>query len=283
MIMIRIFQIAFLTSLSLLLTGCRSPAEEAIWERIKITDLVPSDGVEQVNGQRLKTINFNVYIFEIPSDNIGTLEEIWPMVYAQPLQFNNFEAFSANSFLAGFGQIPMWRRISDLLRSADGIQVGTVSLLLPDGRSNDVAVAVLDKEQAIFYFSEKRSMNKAKFEPGQFGLRIQAEKIAGSRGVCSVSVLPVFSLLKRSSLPLLSRREKAGEILFTATGFSLKMSPGDFVLVGPEKYNNSLTTLGGLFFSKPEGSLFFNELERKLPEHKPALRLFLLVCTGINY
>jgi hypothetical protein len=282
MLMIRIFQIALLTSLALLPTGCRSPAEEPIWECVKITDLASSNGVKQVNGQRLKTINFNVYIYEIPSDNIGTLEEIWPMVYAQPLQFNNFESFSANSFLAGFGQIPMWSRISDLLRSANGIQVGRVSLLLPDGRSNDVAVAVLDKEQAIFYFSEKRSMNKAKFEPGQFSLRIQADKIAGSRGVCSVSVLPVFSSLKRSSLPLMSSREKANDILFTATGFSLKMSPGDFVLVGPEKYNNSLTTLGGLFFSKPAGSLFFNELERKLPEHKPALRLFLLVCTGIN-
>lgn len=281
--MIRTFEIAFLSSLALVLTGCRSPAEEPIWESVKITDLASSNGVEQVNGQRLKTINFNVYIFEIPSDNIGTLQEIWPMVYSEPLQFNNFEAFSGNSFLAGFGQIPMWGRVADLLRSADAIQVGTVSLLLPDGQSNDVAVAVLKKEQAIFYFSEKRSMNKAKFEPGKFGLRIQAEKISGSRGVCAVSILPVFSPLKQSSLPLFSRREKPDDILFTATGFSLKMSPGDFVLVGPDKYNDSLTTLGGLFFSKPEGSLFFSELERKMPEQKPALRLFLLVCTGINY
>lgn len=282
MLMIRIFQIVFFVSLVFALTGCKSPAEKPIWERVKITDLVSSDVNEQVEGQRLKTINFNVHIYEIPSDNIGTLEEIWPMVYSEPLQFNNFEAFSGNSFRAGFGQIPMWSRIADLLRSADGIQVGRVSLLLPNGRSNDIAVAVLNKEQAIFYFSEKRSMNKAKFEPGQFVLRIRALKIAGSRGVCSVSVLPVFSPLRRGFLAPLSRHEKPEDILFTATGFSLKMSPGDFVLVGPEKYNNSLTTLGGLFFSKPEGSLFFSELERKPPEHKPALRLFLLVCTGVN-
>ena len=282
MLMIRILQIAFLTIMALLPTGCRRTVEEPIWERVKITDLVPSDVNEQIEGQRLKTINFNVHIYEIPSDNIGTLEEIWPMVYSEPLQFNNFEAFSGNSFRAGFGQIPMWSRIADLLRSADGIQVGRVSLLLPDGRFNDIAVAVLNKEQAIFYFSEKRSMNKAKFEPGQFGLRIGAEKITGSRGACFVSILPVFSPLRRGLLPPLSRHEKPEDILFTATGFSMKMSPGDFVLVGPEKYNDSLTTLGGLFFSKPEGSLFFSELERKMPEHKPALRLFLLVCTGVN-
>ncbi len=282
MLMIRIFQIAIITGLALALTGCRRQAEEPIWERVKITDLVSSDGNEQVNGQQLKTINFNVHIYEIPSDNIGTLEEIWPMVYSEPLQFNNFEAFSGNSFVAGFGQIPMWRRIADLLRSADGMQVGRVSLLLPDGRFNDISVAVLKKEKAIFYFSEKRSMNKAKFEPGQFGLRIRAEKIAGSRDACAVSVLPIYSPLRQGFLPPLSRHEKQEDILFTATGFSLKMSPGDFVLVGPEKYNDSLTTLGGLFFSKPEGSLFFSVLEHKMPEYKPALRLFLLVCTGVN-
>jgi hypothetical protein len=280
--MIRMFQIAILTALAFVLTGCRSQAEEPIWEQVKITDLVSSDGSEQVNGQQLKTINFNVYIYEIPSDNIGTLEEIWPMIYSEPLKFNNFEAFSGNSFVAGFGQIPMWRRIADLLRSADGMQVGRVSLLLHDGRFNNISVAVLKKEKAIFYFSEKRSMNKAKFEPGQFGLRILADKIAGSRDACAVSVLPIYSPLRRGFLPPLSRRENQEDILFAATSFSLEMSPGDFVLVGPEKYNDSLTTLGGLFFSKPEGSLFFSEFERKMPEHKPALRLFLLVCTGIN-
>jgi hypothetical protein len=60
------------------------------------------------------------------------------------------------------------------------------------------------------------------------------------------------------------------------------MSPGDFVFLGPEKYIEDQTTLGGLFFNKPEGSLFFGATEHKGPEQKPAVRVFLLVCTGIN-
>jgi hypothetical protein len=281
--MIRVFQIAFLASLALWLAGCNSTEEKPIWEQVKITDLEPSDNNKQLTSQLIKTINFNVYIFEIPAEDIGTLDDIWPMVYTQPLRFNNFEVFGANSFMAGFGQIPMWGNIVNLLRSANGIQTGTVSLLLPDGQSNDVAVSVLGKEQTVFYTSKNRSNERLKPGPGQLGLRIQAEKIPGSRGVCKVSVLPVFSPLKRTSIPLLSGREKSGEFLFTSVGFILKMSPGDFVLVGPEKYDSGHTTLGSLFFSKPEGSLFLNELERKSPEHKPSVRLFLLVCTGINY
>ncbi len=282
--MIRIFQIAVLSSLAFWLTGCNgSKQSEPIWEQVKITDLAPSPSGKQPGAQLLKTINFNVYIFEIPAENISTLDNVWPMLHTRPLRFNDYDAFGANSFLAGFGQIPMWNRVAELLRSANGIQAGTISLLLPDNRAQTIAVAGLGKEQTVFYTSNNGSMEGATLGPGQLGLRIKAEKIPGSRGVCKMSAVPVFSPPRRSSIPLLSALEKSGEFLFRPAGFSLKMSPGDFVLLGPEKYDSGQITLGSLFFSKPEGSLFFSELERKGPERKPSVRLFLLVCTGINY
>ena len=282
--MIRVFQIAVLSGLAFWLAGCNgSEKEKPIWEQVKITDLAPFDNSKQPGARLLKTINFNVYVFEIPAENISTLDDVWPMLYAQPLRFNDYDAFGANSFLAGFGQIPMWNRVAELLRAADGIQTNTISLLLPDGQTNDVAVAGLGQEQTVFYSSKSGSMEGATLGPGQLGLRIKAEKVAGSRGVCRMSAVPVFSPPRRSSIPLLAAREKSGEFRFTSAGFSLKMSPGDFVLLGPEKYDSGQVTLGSLFFSKPEGSLFFSELERKGPELKPAVRLFLLVCTGMNY
>ena len=118
---------------------------------------------------------------------------------------------------------------------------------------------------------------------GRFSLWIKAEKIPGSRGVCQMSAMPVFSPPRRSRIPLLTNREKSGELPFTSVGFSLRMGPGDFVLLGPVKYDSGLITLSSLLFSKPEGSLFFNPLERKVPERKSAIRLLLIGCTGINY
>lgn len=282
--MIRVFQIAVLSGLAFWLAGCNgSEKEEPIWEQVKITDLSPIPKDKYPDGQLLKTINFNVYIFEIPSENLSTLDDVWPMLYGQPLRFNDYDAFGANTFLAGFGQIPMWSRVAELLRSADGIQANITSLLLLDGQSNDIAVAGLGQEQTVFHASKGGSMEGATLGPGQLGLQIKAEKVAGSRGVCRMSAVPVFSPPRRSSIPLLASREKSGEFRFTSAGFSLKMSPGDFVLLGPEKYDSGQVTLGSLFFSKPAGSLFFSELERKWPELKPAVRLFLLVCTGMNY
>jgi hypothetical protein len=61
------------------------------------------------------------------------------------------------------------------------------------------------------------------------------------------------------------------------------MGPGDFILLGPKEYVSDQTALGGLFFSNPEGSFFFSETERTPLERKPAVRLFLLVCTRTSY
>jgi hypothetical protein len=282
--MIRVFQIVFLFCLPFCLTGCGGPEEtEPIWEQLKIGDLTPSQSGKGPGGQLLKTANFNIYIFEIPAGNIGALDNVWRMLYLQPLQFNNYNTFRANSFVVGFGQAQMWRKIIDSLLAADGKGKERVSLLLPDGKSNDLPIARLDNKQTVFYISSEGSMEGESIGPGMIALRIKAEKIPGSRGVCHMSILPIFSPPIIGSIPELVYRAKTGEFLFSSVGFGLKMSPGDLVVLGPEEYIDHKITLGSLFFSRPEGSLFFSRTERKPPERKEAVTIFLLVCTGINY
>ena len=268
--MIRFFQIAVFSCLGLLLTGCNGPEEsEPIWEQVKIGDIAPSHSGKRPGDQLLKTANFAVYIFEIPTENISMLDGGWQMLYTEPLRFNDYDAFVANSFSVGFGEAQMWDKIADLLRAAGGRRVKTVSLLLSDGQAETIAIAGLSNEQAVFYISTEGSMEGATIGPGMLALRIKAEKIPGSRGVCNVDVQPVFSSPIRSSIPQLAARAKSGEFLFAVAGFRLKMSPGDFVFLGPEKYSSDQITLAGLFFSGPG--------------LRPVVRTFLLVCNRINY
>ena len=280
--MIRFLYIAMFSGLALLPTGCNGGKDVPIWEQTKIRDLGPVDYNADGSSQQLKTINFSLYVFEIPADEVDSMDKVWPTLYTQPLRFNNPDAFLANSFLAGFGQIPMWNRAAKILRSAGGIEAGRFSLLIPNGQSNDVAISATGGEQKVYYTSDKGEIEGVTLRRGQIGLRIQADKIAGAREVCRIMVLPVFSPAGRSWIPLLSTGGKSGEYLFESAGFRLNISPGDFVMLGPEKYDGGQTTLSGLLFSKPEGSLFFNEVERKPPELREAVRLFLIVCTAIN-
>jgi len=253
---------------AVLLTSCNAPEKEKpIWEQVKISDLDTSSDVNNPNGRLLKTINLDIHIFEMPAEDVNVLNYVQQMLYTKPLQFNDYEAFKANSFSLGFGQLQMWDTIANVLRDAGSKHIETVSLLLFDGEINDFTIARLNKEQTVFYTSSAGSMEGATIGPGKLALRIKIEKIPGSRGVCNVSAMPVFTSPKINLAPRLAEREKANEFLFTSAGFSLKMSPGDFVLLGPEKYVDNQITLGSLFFS--------------MPKPKPTIRMFLLICTRI--
>lgn len=267
----------------MLVTGCDTlEKNKPIWEQVKIGDMAPSGSSKQTGPQFLKKIDFDVHIFKIPAENISKLDDIWKILYTQPLRFRDYRAFRANSFVVRFGQIPMWNKMFDLLRAADGQKVVTVKLLLPDGQANDVIVTGLNSQRDILYVSRDGLTDKASIGPGILSLRIKAGKTAGSRGVCSVIAEPVFSVPISGSIPDLVDRARRHEFIFAPAAFGLKMSPGDFVLLGPERYISDQRTLGGLFFSEPKGSLFFSETGLKPLELKPAVRVFILVCTGIS-
>lgn len=266
--MIRFSQIMIFICTAVLFAGCNAPEEEKpIWEQVKISDLAPPYEVNNTAGRLLKTINFDIHIFEMPAEDFNKLNNIWQMLYTKPLKFNDYDAFKANSFSLGFGQLPMWDIIANVFRDAGGKKIETISLLLPDGETNDFAITRLNKEQTIFYISSAGSMEGVSVGQGKLVLRIKVEKIPGSRGVCNVIAQPVFTPLITNLVPQLAEREKANEFLFTSAGFHLKMSPGDFVLLGPEKYIGHQITLGSLFFSKPKPN--------------PTIRMFLIICIRI--
>ncbi|MEE9370761.1 MAG: hypothetical protein V3W45_04740, partial [Sedimentisphaerales bacterium] len=268
--MVRIFQIAVFSCAIALLIGCNGSEEDVpIWEGVKIGDIAPTTGTQRKGAQLLKTINFNVYVFELPADNISVLDGIWPMLHTKPLQFNDYEAFSANSFLVGFGQVPMWNRIRGLLLGGGAEKTETVSLVLTDGQYRDYRLARLDSEQTVFYIPSGGTMEGATIGPGKIALRITAEKDPTSRGVCDVNFLPVFTPRLSSAIPQLAARAKMKEFLFTPVGFGLKMSPGDFVFLWPRKYSKDQITLSSLFFSRPKS-------------HKPVVRAYLFVCAMVD-
>jgi hypothetical protein len=284
--MIRFLQILVLSCLAVLLVSCESEKEKPIWEGVKISDLAPAHSGKRPNDQSLKTINFSVYVFELPAENISLLDEVWAMLHSWPIQFVDYSAFRANSFTVGIGEVETWRRVAESLDAAGAKKAPLVSLFLSDGQADDIAVAAIRREQTISYASAGAAMVRATVRPGRLALRIIARKISGSRGVCYVEVHPVFSPPLASAIPHLAARAKGVELPFVPAGFGLKMSPGNFILLGPEKYIGDKITLGGLLFSMPEGRLFYPRSEGKpllsRPERKPAIRVFLLVCTSIN-
>ncbi len=266
--MIRIFQIAVLSFLLLFPAGCNGPQEKPIWEDVKITDLAAVN-ISKHKNEKLKNINFMVYFFEIPAENTGKLEDVWPMLYTKPLKFNNYSAFSKNFFSVGYAQTSQWDKIRELLMASGGKKVDSISLLVQDGQSIDILIRNLRKQEDIFYVAETGTMERKTLGPGKLLLRIKVEKVPEQRGVCNVYVYPMFSPPAGNLIPLPALKQRKGEFVFSSTAFELKMGSSDFLFLAPQKYIDDKMTLSSFFFA------------RTRPE--PVIRTILLVCTKIDY
>jgi len=281
---------ALLSCLGFYLIGCKAPEQSQLkQEQVKIGDISPPYSNQRSIGTTLNTIDFNIHIFEVPAENADKISDLWGLLYTEPLKFNSNQAFIANSFVVRFGRIRMLNRINDLLCTAGGQKLMTVSLILPNGQANDLTVRGLNIKQNVSYIAANGQSEGirqfCRIGPGILALRIKAEKIPNLRDVCELIACPVFTVPAKSSIPQLFVRAKAREFSFSSVAFRLRMAPGDFIVLGPEKYNPPTadkTTLDGLFFSRPEGSLFPSTTGRIAPEHKPVVRIFLLVCAGMS-
>ena len=266
--MLRIFWILPITCAALLLAGCDTPApkQAPIWQQVKIGDLAPRVTAEP-NQQLSDNINVDIYIFEIPTSDANVLSDIWPLLYTMTLRFNDYDAFGANLFAAGFGEAQMWDSAGSILRTAGARMVERNSIVLLDGKTRDLTVTSLDSEKAILYASAAGRSEGVTIGPGSLCLRIRAVKIPSRKGVCEMDIQPAF-------LPLSSRRSARSEearktlpFTFEALAFGVKMSPGNFFLLGPKQYTTEKTSLAGLFFCQPHTI--------------PSARLYMFVCGGI--
>jgi len=281
--MARILSITILTCLALCFGGCKAPDEsEPIWEQTMIEDLAPAHRNKETDTQSPKVMNFDVHIFEVPAENITKLNNVWPMLAINRLRFSNYDAFIANSFRVGFGRINTWRSIQDMLTIVGSQKILTVSIVLADGQSEDLTVIGLGTKRTISFISGKSSLHKAVIGLGTIALRIKATGSSGVPNVCKLVAYPVYTVPVKTNIPILADHTKEREFAFSPAAFGLKMNTGDFVLLGPAEYNSDTSTLTGLFFSKPEGSLFPTDVTGQTSKIKPAIRLFLIVCTGIS-
>ena len=137
--------------------------------------------------------------------------------------------------------------------------------------------------QLVSYSSLNGSPEAARVGPGLITMHISVEKSNSLDEAGTVTILPMFTVISSNTIPELSMIEKQRDFPFTSAALQLDMTPGDFIFLASEKYISDQSILSGLFFSNPDGSMFINFDERKLPERKPSVRVYILTCVGLNF
>lgn len=257
-------------------------AEVPIWEQVKIGDLAPKSPAERRQTKILGTARFDVYVIDLPADNIEKLDDLWQAMSAKPIRMNSYNAFSENSFRVRFGRIEMWPELQRLLANADGQEAGQMSILLTDGDATDLPIVAMPGRSNISFVAMDLAWKKSEVSPGTLVLRLRPELIPGARGVRKIIAYPTHTPQIVSTIPELNAKARDYEFYFPSAAFAAQMGPGDLVVLGPDRFTNEQATLGGRFFNKPGGTLFFDRAKRLPPRQRPSVRVFVLICTHMN-
>ncbi len=275
-----------LLGLAIGMAGCEpvppKQQEQKIWEGIKIGELAPPPNDRLPPPKFLGKVRIDVQALDLPADNVEKLDELWAILSPGPIRMNSYNAFRENSFRVKFGRMEMWDKILEQLTAADAQRVATMTLAVPDNDSTDLPIASLPAGRPISFIGNNLARQTVTVGPGLLMLRLRAEPIPWMRGVRKIIAYPVHKLPLTTAIPQIQDSARRQEFYFDPAAFALPMGPGDLVVLGPDKYTGERTSLGGLFFNNPEGTLFFNPNKPKPPEHKPAARVYILVCTAVS-
>ncbi len=249
---------------------------------MKIGDLAPPPSEKLSTPQFFASVSMDIYVLDLPADRVDRLDDLWPILSADPIKLSSYNAFTENCFRMRYGRMDVWPQIQSLLAAAGAVKVATNAMVLPVNETTDLGVAELPLAREIAYVGTNLLKQTAHVGPGILTLRLRPESIPWARGVHKIIGYPTYTVPIASTIPELQAKAREREFYFASAAFAVQMAPGDLVVIGPDKYTGERQTLGGLFFSKPEGTLFFNPTQRTAPQMKPAVRVYVLVCAGIN-
>ncbi len=281
----------FLFTIAATFTGCeevdRKPMPVST-EGVKMSDLEPPDKPEMP-----PEIHFRIYTFILSEEMLAKSDNIFEIVGKDTFTFVSSEAFKANGFATGSAKGNLWPELGRRLKQAGAIGVKDSTMIVYDDKGDDLVFGTLNKRVTIDYFTSSDASFKTNISPGKLAWRIIATPIEDKPGTVKVSISAVSKPdFSRSADPFLeSRKPKA--VIYDASQFELEMSPGDFLVLGPEKYDPeiSLETLGltasgefELLESDPKaiadpqtGDLTLGRLLFKV-EGRRLVRFFVVIC-----
>ncbi len=275
---------ALIVGLVLSSTGCQNQSKppDPVAEGVTIPELTAPPGDRPPPPQYLVTVALETHVVELPADNVDKLQALWQMLSAGPIRLMSYSAFSENAFRLLYGKIEMWQKIQALLTTMDAQPVTTVSLTVGVNDKTDLPITEIPAARPIAFVGTNLSRHSANVGAGVLALRFWADPTPLARGVRKIIGCPVYTFPTSGAIPELQAQLLRREFAFEPAAFACQMGPGDLLVLGPERYTGERVTLGGLFFNKPEETLFFNPNKAKPPERKPAVRVYVLLCTRVS-
>lgn len=244
------FFISILVSL-ILLSGCSENTETVLINGEKFSDIRPMyEYWQRDNGLSVEMIAYSI---AISKDRLAELESVWPLLADEKIVFKNRELFDKNGFRGALGSPVLWPIVRDKLLELDAGISNTSLLKIDDAQTDKIPLRKLHGNNIIYYHSDSGSFESVTVGGGDVALALKIESLPAVRGRVKVILAPGYLPEKRS--------KGHYKHIFTEVGLSFDISPGEFLMLAPQQYPKSSSTIDGAVFktiSKTKNNEFLN-------------------------
>jgi hypothetical protein len=234
---------------------------EKLIEGVKYSQLASPD-IQKLPG----ATSFKVFTFLIPASQNEVIDSIFRELSVTPLRFANSKSFLANGFLAGFGYEKNWPTTAAILKKANAIRKSSTTILNFDQEKSFVKIKKLEGQQSIFYTDSQGSLTGKELQNGSAAIVIEARTNKRLIETAELNLSPAFLPPETNKIRI---NNLSSETYFKSSALSCRISPGQFILLGPTHYSPDKFTLNNLFFSTTKKDI-------------EMIRLLLVVCMQVK-
>jgi hypothetical protein len=265
-------------------TGCKKNTTESppLWDEVKLSDLEAVGGPDSNGIQPIPGINLDVHHFELPVDQIKTLQRVWKPLSKQGIRFRNALSFQGNGLQFSRSRADKLSWIVGSLEEARAIKIGVSSIILTEEHHSDLLITLIPRRHTISFLNMEGAAQSATVGPGRLNLRLKAQRVGGSPYPNQIMGHPMVTVPSFNAIDKLDQLGNQSEAAFISSSFSARVMPGDVFLLGPEEFFGEITTLGGLFFLNQQGRFFNSQRPGGSRTAKPTVRVYMILCTDIQ-
>ena len=276
----------------LILTGCTESKKKQTDTSSSSSTLKLGDIQPLFKPAHPGEIIITAIVYEIPEKNKKYIDQIFKELSKQYLIFTDLDVFEMNGFRAGFGMQKDWPSITNNLYLASAQNIVSSNLIFIDSSSSDVPVGNSYDSQTFYLAKKADNYELIKLSEGQLAWKVSARALPKKQGMGLVQIKAIHEEEVLPALAKVPGYETVGETAFHDIAVKLNITPGEFVVIGPDMKESERITLSELFFQRTgdiltpipldEQNIENTNLKYKVEKKVKLLRLYVFACTGIK-
>lgn len=261
-----------LASLMLLPAGCNTKNDPN--QEIKDVGSKIFTGTKKSSDGSIKKfvdmVKIRVGTIEVPAGSASRSGKLWNYLDEEPVALKS-SVLGLNGFRVGLGIEETWPEVMRALKELTAKTVKMTDIQTAPGQPAPVVVQEKRPVQTIFSYTDKGFLKGSDYPPGDNLLLLCPTINEYDRDSVLLTIQPQIRTTRHYRLPTtkdgyttLVRRPKIFD--FTSMTFSLKVSKGDFLIIGPGAQSSRPSSMGHHFLTRKKGGITFETVLVLRPE-----------------